>query len=414
MLKRNIAFLLARKSVKQSYKPSEQVLTLMQNFKQMTNDCIRIGLSNQISTMKKLSLFTYKELKRYGGYSKYRLTAISKAAGILSARKKSVRRGFKTKDPYVKKPILVSCYGFKVINGKLKIPLGNKKFEEIQLNKHTLVTISDPEITVNSFTLTETSLSFCISKEVPEIEVTGAIGIDRNLRNLTIGNTGQVTYYDMSKVVEIGETTRDIIRSFKRNDVRIRRELSSKYGRRRQNRIEQILHAISKDAVEQAKESKQAIIFEDIKDIRNLYRKGNGQGSEFRGRMNRWPFAKINKFVEYKAQWSGVPIIHLTKGETRGSSMRCAVCGERLRKPSPKDKQHARVLWCNKCEKWFDRDMVAVMNISHRGWVRFAQSQKKEGIGNEAMKGNPTTTVISRVDPTKLCRSREEDHEIFV
>ena len=68
------------------------------------------------------------------------------------------------------------------------------------------------------------------------------------------------------------------------------------------------------------------------------------------------------------------------------------------------------MLWCDKCEKWFDRDLVAVMNISHRGWVRFAQSQRKEGIGGEAMKGNPTTTVILRVDPMKLGQRREENH----
>lgn len=95
--------MLARKSVTQSYKPSDQVLSLMQEFKQMTNDSIRIGLANDnVSSMKNLSLLSYKELKKYNNiYSKYRLTAISKAAGILSARKKSIKRGFKTKDPYM-------------------------------------------------------------------------------------------------------------------------------------------------------------------------------------------------------------------------------------------------------------------------------------------------------------------------
>jgi putative transposase len=48
----------------------------------------------------------------------------------------------------------------------------------------------------------------------------------------------------------------------------------------------QYLHKITKDIVELAKESRSAIILEDIKGIRKLYRKGNGQGNKFRRKMN--------------------------------------------------------------------------------------------------------------------------------
>jgi hypothetical protein len=69
----------------------------------MVNDCLRVGLkfeeeNRSTPSMKKLSLLCYGQLKRYEVYSAYRLTAISKAAGILSARKKSMRRGFFTRD----------------------------------------------------------------------------------------------------------------------------------------------------------------------------------------------------------------------------------------------------------------------------------------------------------------------------
>jgi hypothetical protein len=41
-----------------------------------------------------------------------------------------------------------------------------------------------------------------------------------------------------------------------------------------------------------------------------------------------------------------------------------------------------------------------VMNISHKGWMRFVHSK---GIGGEALNGNPTTgAAIPRVDPMKL------------
>ena len=400
---------LARKSIKQSYRPSSKILSLMQSFKQITNDCIRIGLANNASSLKRLSILSYKQLKPYNNFpSYYKLCAISKAAGILASRKKSIRRGFKTKNPYLRKLILTSCYGFKIVNGKLRIPLSNKKFEAIPLNNHTLKILSDPSLKVNSFTLTETSLSLCVSKEVPEVGgLASTVGIDRNLRNFTVGNQESVKYYDASRIVEIGETTKDIIRSFRRNDARIRRAISSKYGRRKAERVKRILHTISKDVVKNALSKKQGIVFEDIKGIRSMYQKGNGQGSDYKRQMNNhWPFAEIKRQIEYKAQWSGIPIIHLTKSETRGTSLQCVRCGERLQSALKGDVQHKRQLWCTECGRWFDRDLVAVMNISRRGWVRFAQSK---GIGNEAMVQEPEkTTVILKVDPMKL--HREDSH----
>jgi putative transposase len=231
---------LARKSIKQRFHPSAQLLSLMECFRQMTNDCIRAGLqfekdNNQTPSMKKLSLMLYTELRRrYGGYSQYGLCAISKAAGILSARKKSIRRGFRTKSPYVSRRVLVSCYGFKVVDGCLRVHLDTETFESIPLNAHTKAILSDSTLKIRSFTLTEESVSLCVSKEVREMgagEVRGAVGVDRNLRNLAVGDARQlVTFYDMTEVVRIGENTRDVVSSFKRNDVRIRRQIASKYG----------------------------------------------------------------------------------------------------------------------------------------------------------------------------------------
>ena len=63
--------------------------------------------------------------------------AISRAAGILESRKKSIRRGVATKDPYAVRPQLVSCYGFKVENEVLKVPLGERRYFDIPLNRHT-------------------------------------------------------------------------------------------------------------------------------------------------------------------------------------------------------------------------------------------------------------------------------------
>jgi putative transposase len=375
----------------------------------MVNDCIRIGLKFEEQTgvtpsMRKLSLLCYTQLKKYETYSAYRLTAISKAAGILSARRKSIKRGFFTKSPFVTRRFLVSCYNVKVQDGSLRVQLGDKLYEYIPLEEHTLRALSDPELKIRSFILTRASLSICVSRETKPIEPKSFIGNDRNLRNLAVGNNEKVTYYHMTKAVEIAINTRSIVRSFRRNDVRVRQLISSKYGKRRSERVRQIIHEVTKRIVQEAKANKQGIVFEEIRGIRNLFRRGNNQRRSFRAMMNSLPFSEVKRQTEYKAAWEGVQVLTLSRKETRGTTMDCPRCGERLQSAVRGDDEHRRQLWCEKCKRWRDRDLVAVLNISSRGRVRFARSST-EGEAGEALKGNAEhdgEPLILRVDASKL------------
>src|SRR5438876_10404483 len=193
-----------------------------------------------------------------------------------------------------------------------------------------------------------------------------------------------------------------MVASFKRDDDRIRTGLASKYGQRRTARVGHLLHSATKSIVAMAVERREAIVLETIEGIRSLYRKGNGQGRKYRGRMNGWGFGEAHRRIEYKARWVGLPIIRLSRRETRGSSISCPRCGERLQS----DKRLERKLWCGKCRVVMDRDQVAAVNLARRGRVRFARSRppiaEAQGRAVEAMKGNPTPTVIPGVDAPKL------------
>jgi len=405
-----MSLVFARRSVRQSYTPTSRVLSMMLDYRGMTNDAIRIGLANNACSLKKLSKLCYKELKGYKIPALYKLCAISKAAGILASRKKSIMRGYQSKDPRLKKPMLVSYRGFKIMNGRLRVTVSEGEYEYVDLNSHTIRMLKlDEKAQVKSFTITERFLSLCLTKEVSfRSEIQGAIGVDRNLRNVAVGNQSFVTFYDTRKILHIGETCQKIVGSVKRNDDRIRRIISSKYGWRRKERIGSILNNISKHVVRVAKGDLLAIVFEDIRYIRSLYQKRNHRGKYYRRQMNNhWPFNEIKKQIEYKAQWEGIPVIHLTKKETRGTSKECVRCGERLQSAFWSDVEHKRQLWCERCEKWLDRDLVAVMNISRRGWLRFGQSK---GIGSEAMvqerEGTELEPLILKVDPMKLTQKR--------
>jgi len=334
---------------------------------------------------------------------------------MLAARKKSLKRGFAAREPYAVKPQLLSCYGFKIKNGGLEIPITRGRRLSIPLTKHTQEAISQAIATVRSFTLTRTRLILCIAHDAPKIQCVSMVGVDCNLRNLTVGNDDQTRYYDTSETMRIAKVTTRIVSSLKRNDVRIGESVASKYGRRRSAKTRHVLHNATKEIVTVAVQKRTAIVLENIEGIRRLYQKGNGQGRKYRGRMNGWSFGEAQRQIEYKARWAGLPIIRLSRRETRGSSVSCPRCGERLQS----DKQLERKLWCGKCRMVMDRDMVAAINLSRRGRVRFARSRppiaEAQGRAVEAMKGNPTPTVIPGVDapkPTSHTASSSNHHRL--
>ncbi len=93
--------------------------------------------------------------------------------------------------------------------------------------------------------------------------------------------------------------------------------------------------------------------------------------------------------LEYKARWKGVTTIQLTKSETYGSSSECSACGEKLRSPARDDATHRRMLWCQRCNKWIDRDVNAALNLSTRGLASSRPPRQEEGGAGEAVKGEP-------------------------
>src|SRR2546422_11400989 len=71
--------LLAVKSVWQHYAPTRDVLGLLEVFRRMVNESIRIGLANEVSSLRKLSLLSYNQLAHYDSPSCYKLSTISRS-----------------------------------------------------------------------------------------------------------------------------------------------------------------------------------------------------------------------------------------------------------------------------------------------------------------------------------------------
>lgn len=386
--------MLAVKAVKQNYVSTPEILVLLEEFRKMVNDCIRIGLAENITSLQALSKKAYHQLAKYSVPTYYRLTAISKAVGILRNYRKTLRKHPKAKKPYAIKLMLTDCYAFKIADGKLRLPIRSRYYEYIPLNTRTQAVISG--YTVRSVCLTASTMSIAFSKETAkETPITGLIGIDRNLDNVTTATLdGKTEFYDLSEATKAKALYREVKSHFRRNDVRVAKTIQQKYGEKQRNRVQPLLHNVSKRIVEKAKAENFGIVMENLKGIRKLYRKGNGQGNEYRSRLNSWSFYELQRQIDYKAKWEGIPVIYVQAAKT---SSVCAICGSNILECTE------RQVFCPKCKQFVDRDENAALNIVRQG-LRF----KLGGFAGEAMVKESPKGVILTVDANQLTRREGE------
>lgn len=208
---------------------------------------------------------------------------------------------------------------------------------------------------LGNITITDDKLIISYSKDIPEQKPDIFIGIDRNLDNITTCDSKEnYVTHDLSEASKIISSYNAVKSKFRRNDSRIKKKIFQKYGKLQKNRIHNILHCTSKKITSQ----NSGIIMEDLKGIRKLYRKGNGQGRKYRRRLNSWSFYELQRQIEYKARWLGLPVKYVKPG---GTSSKCAMCGSRL-----VPEEH-RKMFCLTCERSVDRDINAAHNILLRG-----------------------------------------------
>jgi putative transposase len=270
----------------------------------------------------------------------------------------------------------------------------------LQGSDYHLSFIDDPTLKRSSITLTGRTVSIAFSKEVGKIEPLGYVGVDVNERNVTIALAHTYTrrFDELGDVAEIKERYREIrakIGRTMRKDNRINRRLYAKFGRREGNRSIQRIHKVSKEIVACAEVNQCGIILEKLTGITKLYRKGNGQRKTLRGRMNSWMFFEIQRQIEYKAGWDGIAVRYVNP---KGTSRNCPDCGSRVVRLA------GRKLYCQKCDRTWDRDVLASKNLA-AAVVPAAQSPKGNDEGESRTQetaGNPQSGWV-KVEVSGRC-----------
>ncbi len=321
----------------------------------MCNDAIRMAIDGKPKSRFSLQELAYPRLKEFGLHSHYFLAACETA---FSAYRNKTRKSV----PYISKPFLkLDNLSYTLNHLLLRIPVTPRHYIFIQLegSDYQCSFFDDPGLRRGSITINDHSVCIAWSRMSPVIEPLGYMGVDVNERNVTISATNgcECRFGELGEVVEIKERYRAVrakVARVTRRDRRIGKGLLNKYGKRERDRTVQRIHNVTKQIVDYAYRNRFGIKMEKLTGIRKLYRRGNGKGASFRGRMNTWVFGEVQRQMNYKAAWLGVPAYYVNP---RGTSQNCPECGSRV--TSLRD----RNLYCPACDKTWDRDDLASKNI---------------------------------------------------
>jgi len=312
------------KCVWQYHNKKDELDPVFDYFRYCANEAIRIGIEKNLTSKFKLHYQLYHKLRLDSQFhSKYVYGALECAAARLKQYKKILKKKPNAKKPYISKNhLIINNLSYKIEGDCVRIPLEPAKYLFIRLTSYVCKKIKGTKL--GNVVISNDKIIVSYSKDIPEQKPANFTGIDRNLDNITTYDSkGNFVVHDLSKAQRIITSYSAVKSKFRRNDARIRKKLFQKYGRLQKNRVHNILHCTSKEIVSQ----NTGIVMENIKGIRKLYRKGNGQGRKYRQKMNSWSFYEIQRQIEYKARWLGLPVKYVNAG---GTSAMCATCGSKL------------------------------------------------------------------------------------
>jgi putative transposase len=382
------------KSVKFGYTPTSQALELLESFRAMVNHAIHICLEENIKGRLKLRNRIYKEFQtRYRVLSAYPYSVAEVAWSIVKKHRRWHRR------PTASRLMLeMESAHYSLNYGIVSLPFkkGERLLVPLRYGDWQRSFLMDQSLKRGSLTMTEDSIIITFSNEVLPIEPIRRVGYDVNEKSMVGSDGTRIDLIEVARLhTEYGVRRRDFYAEYP-GDRRLKQKFAGNL--REKERAKQLLHKVSKQIVQQAKEKKYAIVLERLKGIRHAHQKGNGEGRSRRRKIALWPFRQLQGYIEYKARWEAVPVEYVSASRT---SQTCHLCGS----VNKELKVTEREWLCPNCRVSLDRDLNAAINIERRGKIPCLGVVRPGAQGiDETVKGNPTTPVILRAEALKSSR----------
>ncbi|WP_435181123.1 RNA-guided endonuclease TnpB family protein [Halorussus sp. AFM4] len=166
--------------------------------------------------------------------------------------------------------------------------------------------------------------------------------------------------------------------------------IAEEYGDNLWERIDHIIHSVSRQVVEYAQQIENPVlVLENLKYIRE----NMDYGAFMNRRLHGWAFAKLDAQIKYKAEEAGIPVKRVNP---RNTSKECHACGEKGTRPEQ------ATFRCTNDKCWVSKyhaDMNAALNIADRYRSGESQSQSDRDSGQKVAGDDSATDGASLTGP---------------
>ena len=195
--------------------------------------------------------------------------------------------------------------------------------------------------------------------DVPEdtpIEPTRFLGVDLGIANIATDSDGNSYTGEAIEAVRArSATARQTYQATHTKSAK--RRLKKMAGK--QARFQRWAnHGLAKRLVAYAKDTKAALVLEELTHIRSRMTVRRSQ----RSKQHNWSFRQLREFLVYKAQQAGVPLLFV---DPRNTSRTCSCCGY----VDKKNRRTQAAFSCLRCGFTDHADINAARNLATRGFV---------------------------------------------
>jgi len=133
-------------------------------------------------------------------------------------------------------------------------------------------------------------------------------------------------------------------------------KIIKKIGQHEKNKIELLLHNISKKIINFSNQNKVGIII--LGNLKNIRETAKNKGKRLKRILSNFVYYKFTQILTYKAEWQGIKVI---KVDESYSSKECSYCGEFGKR------NYQGLFKCSNCGCQINADYNGVKNILKRG-----------------------------------------------
>jgi IS605 OrfB family transposase len=296
----------------------------------------------------------YEVRQRFGLSAQLTIRAIAKTVEAYK-RDKSQQIAFRPDGAVVYDERIMAFHGLEevsltTLHGRELIPIQMGDYQRVQF--HRARGQADLVLVKGRFFL----LMTLDTPEEPPMVPERFLGVDLGIVNLATDSDG--TSYSGEDVEVVRQRAMAHRETFQRTGTRrAKRHLKAMAGI--QAKFQRwVNHGIAKRLVQLAKDTKAALVLEDLTHIHDRMTVRKRQ----RAKHHNWSFGQLRAFISYKAQRAGVPMVFV---DPRNTSTTCSRCGH----VDKRNRRSQAQFSCMRCGFECHADFNAARNLAVRGAV---------------------------------------------